>query len=77
MIVEAIDNTYLEESFDLLWNRVLTSDIWTRMLDSDDVSGDFDRAHRELFDAIDSGDPAHAYEVMLRHIHSGRTLHEI
>jgi DNA-binding FadR family transcriptional regulator len=47
------------------------------MLDSDDVSGDFDRAHRELFDAIDSGDPAHAYEVMLRHIHSGRTLHEI
>ncbi|UOQ59668.1 GntR family transcriptional regulator [Leucobacter rhizosphaerae] len=77
MIVRALDNTYLVESFDLLWNRVLTSDIWARMLDNDDVVGSFDREHRPLFDAIASGDADHAHKIMLTHIHSGRSLHQI
>lgn len=77
LIVKAVNNAYLEESFDQLWNRVLTSDIWARMLESEDVNGDFEREHRELFDAIDSGDVERAHRSMIAHIHSGRKLHEI
>lgn len=77
LIVEVIGNAHLEEAFDMLWNRVLTSDIWARMLDSDDVVGDFDLAHRDLIAAIESGDTDRAHSCMIEHIHSGRTLHEI
>lgn len=77
LAIEAIGNTHLEESFDLLWNRVLTSDIWARMLDDDDVVGSFDRAHRGIVEAIESGDADRAHALVLDHIHDGRTLHEI
>lgn len=77
LVVQAIDNSHLEEAFDIIWNRVLTSGIWARMLDSDDVVGDFDRQHRELFEAIESGDQDRASALILDHIHGGRTLHDM
>lgn len=77
LTIEAIGNTHLVEAFDLLWNRVLTSGIWARMLDSDDVVGEFDRKHRGIVEAIESGDADRAQELVLEHIHDGRTLHRI
>lgn len=76
LIVEVINNTNLEEAFDMLWNRVLTADIWADMLESDDVVGEFDRAHRDLIEAIESGNTELAHSCMIEHIHSGRTLHQ-
>jgi DNA-binding FadR family transcriptional regulator len=76
MIIEEIGNDHLIEAFDMLWNRVLTADIWAAMLDSNDVVGDFDRAHRDLIAAIESGDPDRARETAILHIHDGRVLHE-
>ena len=75
-IVEALDNSHLEESFDLIWNRSLTSGIWVRMLEAEDVTGDFRRAHAELIEAITSGDAERARSAAVSHIWAGRTLHE-
>lgn len=78
LTVEALHNDLLEEAFDLVWNRSLTSGIWVRMLEaSDDVVGDFDRVHSALLDIIESGDVDRAHAAVVEHIHDGRTLHEL
>lgn len=76
-LVEMLGNVMLEEMFDLIWNRVLTSGIWARMLEDDDVVGSFRADHIALVEAIESGDLNQAYHVSEDHINAGRTLHEI
>lgn len=77
LIVEVSGNSHLVDAFDQLWNRVLTSNIWTRMLNTHDVVKQFEVDHIPLVEAIESGDPALAYKLMVEHIHDGRTLHEL
>lgn len=76
-IIELLGNTLLEEMFDLIWNRALTSGIWARMLSTSDPVASFKAGHLALIDAIESGDVDRAHQVAMAHIQSGRTLHEI
>ncbi len=76
-IVEALGNPLLTAASDREWNRALTSDIWARMLEHEDVVGDFDRAHRGIIEAIESGDEARAHREVIAHIRDGRRLHRI
>jgi DNA-binding GntR family transcriptional regulator len=76
-IVELLGNTLLEEMFDLIWNRALTSGIWARILEEGDAVQKFHNEHAGLIEAIESGNTDLARSVAVEHILGGRQLHEI
>jgi DNA-binding GntR family transcriptional regulator len=70
--VEVVENRYLLESFDALWNRNLSLHIFQTMSPpqlAESLSG-----HMELCDAIQTGDFEHAQRAMHKHIADGRSL---
>jgi len=70
--VELIDNTYLLEMFDNIWNRAVSFQVFA-MIENIDLSqslGD----HLALLEAIETGDPTTALEACIDHVTEGFKL---
>jgi len=70
--VELIDNRYMLEMFDNIWNRGIAFRLFAAIekLDLAQSLGD----HMELVDAIETGDPIRALEASLAHVEQGFDL---
>lgn len=71
-IVELCRNRYLLEMFDNIWNRGTSFQLFAAIekIDLSKSLGD----HMTLVDAIETGGPAHAGEVIIQHIANGFEL---
>ncbi|MGI9483271.1 MAG: GntR family transcriptional regulator [Hyphomicrobiales bacterium] len=71
-IVELSRNRYLLEMFDNIWNRGTSFQLFAAIekVDLSKSLGD----HMTLAEAIETGDPAHAGEVIIKHISDGFEL---
>ena len=70
--VELIDNVYLLEMFDNIWNRAVSYQLFAT-LDNVDLSNSLGD-HMKLVDAIESGDRTLATETCIEHITDGFNL---
>lgn len=70
--VELIDNPYLLEMFDNIWNRGTAFSLFAAIEEADlsESLGD----HIALVDAIETGDKTHALETFITHIQDGFNL---
>jgi DNA-binding GntR family transcriptional regulator len=70
--VELIDNRYLLEMFDNIWNRGIAFQLFAAIekVDLSKSLGD----HMALVDAIETGDKSAALEAFIDHIHDGFDL---
>ncbi|QIM17018.1 GntR family transcriptional regulator [Leucobacter insecticola] len=76
-VLEMLDNELLEEMFDLVWNRGLTSGIWAKLARDEDCVEKFYADHLALIESIESGDIETAHVAGLAHINAGRAMYEI
>lgn len=70
--MELIDNRYLLDMFDNIWNRAIAFQLFAAIenVDLSKSLGD----HEALVDAIETGDKGHALEVFVDHINDGFNL---
>lgn len=70
--VELIDNRYLLDMFDNIWNRGVSYQLFAAIekVDLSKSLGD----HEALVEAIETGDKSHALEVFVDHINNGFNL---
>jgi len=70
--VELIDNTYLIDMFDNIWNRAASYQLFAS-IDNVDLSNSLGE-HMKLVDAIETGDRTIALESFIEHIEDGFAL---
>ena len=70
--VELIDNTYLIDMFDNIWNRAASYQLFAT-IESVDLSNSLGE-HMKLVDAIETGDRTIALESFIEHIEDGFAL---
>lgn len=75
--IEALENPYLLEMFDMIWNAGPTSSVWADILAHEVGVTTFADDHRLLVEAVESGDPAAARRAAIDHIRHGRSLHNM
>lgn len=70
--MELVDNRYLTEMFDSVWNRAVSFQLFAAIekVDLSKSLGD----HMRLVDAIETGDRGHALEAFTTHIQDGFEL---
>lgn len=70
-VVAATNNSFLLDLFDSIWGRSIAMRIYADLYIARHGANDLADSHRELVDALSSGDGTKAEKIMVDHIRSG------
>jgi DNA-binding GntR family transcriptional regulator len=70
-VVETTGNAYLVELFDAIWGRSIALRIYADLWASENEHRPVFDNHREVLDALRSGDGTRAAKAMIEHIRQG------